>query len=300
MILVTGGSGFSGSRIVARLAAEGERCRALVRSEAAGRRALPTSGVEIAVGDTTQPETLDRALAGIDTVIHTAFVTADRKQGPGVNYAATNITGTANLVAAATRAGVRRIVVLSGLGTKPDKPGSYMQGRYLAEREVRNSGLAWSILGPSVQFGPGAAFFKGLADLIRQAPVVPMVGSGRLRFQPMYVEDVVTCLLKMARDGSRYDGQRIDVGGPEIYTYAQILDMLMRALGKRKLKVPGPMPFVAIGAGVMEALLSKPPITVAALGLFKFDNVTALDAVEQHFGFTPMSWRDYLAQHGVD
>jgi uncharacterized protein YbjT (DUF2867 family) len=300
MILVTGGSGFSGARIVARLAGEGERCRALVRDEAVARRRLPAAGVEIAVGDTTRPETLDAALAGVDTVIHTAFVTADRKQGPGVNYRATNVEGTANLVAGAQRAGVRRIVVLSGLGTKPDKPGSYMQGRYLAEQEVRTSGLAWSILGPSVQFGPGAAFFKGLADLIRQTPIVPMIGSGRRRFQPIYVEDVVTCLLKMAREPERYDGQRIEVGGPEIYTYAQILDMLMQRIGKQKLKVPGPMLFAAIGAGVMEAVLPRPPITVAALGLFTFDNVTDLDSVERHFGLQPASWRAYLKDHGVD
>lgn len=299
MILVTGGSGFAGSRIVARLVAEGERPRALVRDEVQARQRLPVEGMEIVVGDTTRPATLDAAVAGVDTIIHTAFITADRKQGPGVNYQAANVTGTANLVAAARRAGVRRIVVLSGLGVRPAKAGSYMEGRYLAEQEVRESGLAWSILGPSVQFGPGAAFFRGLADLIRQVPVVPMIGSGRRKFQPIYVEDVVTCLLKMVREPERYDGQRIDVGGPRVYTYAHILDMLMGAMGVRKLKVPGPMPAVAIAAGVMEALLRKPPITVAALGLFTFDNVTDLDAVERHFGFAPASFETYLSLHGA-
>lgn len=300
MFLVTGGGGFSGSRIVARLVAEGEQTRALVRDEAAARRKLPAQGVEVQVGDTTRPDTLDPALAGVETVIHTAFITAERKQGPGVNYYATNVEGTRNLVAAAKRAGVRRIVVLSGLGTKPARPGSYMDGRYLAEQAVRESGLAWSILGPSVQFGPGSAFFKGLADLIRQAPVVPMVGSGNLHFQPIYVEDVVTCLLKMAREPERYDGQRLEVGGPAIYTYARILDMLMQTMGVRKLKVPGPMPFVYIGAALMEAVLVRPPITVATLGLFSFENTTDLDAVERHFGFTPASLATYLAEHGVD
>jgi NADH dehydrogenase len=299
MILVTGGAGFSGTRIVMRLAAEGDRPRALVRDVPAARRRLP-EGVEIVEGDTTRPETLGPALAGIETVIHTAFVTAERKQRPGVRYWDTNVRGTENLVAAAKAAGVRRIVVLSGLGTRAAKPGSYMQGRFLAEESVRQSGLAWSILGPSVQFGSGSAFFKGLVDLIRTAPVVPMIGSGRRRFQPIYVEDVATCLLKMAREGERYDGQRIEVGGPEVYTYARILDLLMETMGKRKLKVPGPMPFVAIGAGVMEALLPRPPITTAVLGLFSFENTTALDSVEREFGFKPLSLRAYLAEHGVD
>lgn len=298
MILVTGGTGFSGTRIVARLVAEGERPRALVRDTARASGRLV--GADVAQGDTTRPETLAPALRGVETVIHTAFITAERKQGPGINYYATNVEGTRNLVAAARDAGVRRIVVLSGLGTREARAGSYMQGRFLAEEAVRGSGLAWSILGPSVQFGAGAAFFKGLSDLIRQAPVVPMIGNGQLHFQPISVDDTVTCLLKMVREPERYDGQRIDVGGPAIYTYAAILDMLMRRLGTRKLKIPGPKPLAAIGAGIMEALLPHPPITVAAMELFKFDNTTALDAVERHFGFAPARFDEYLASHDVD
>lgn len=298
MILVTGASGFVGSRVMARLVQESERPRGLVRNMEQAKKRLP-DGVDIVIGDTTRPETLDAAVAQVDTIIHSAFITAERKQGPGVNYYATNVEGTANLVAAAKRAGVKRIVVVSGLGTKPSAPGSYMQGRYLAEQEVKQSGLGWSILEPSIQFGRGAAFFTGLADLIRQAPVVPMVGDGQRTFQPIWVEDVATCLLKMAREPKRYDQQSIEVGGPEVYTYAQILDMLMATLGRRKVKVPGPMPLVALGASVMEAVLPKPPITRAALDLFTFDNVTAIDSVERKFGFAPLSLRTYLAEHGL-
>jgi uncharacterized protein YbjT (DUF2867 family) len=152
-----------------------------------------------------------------------------------------------------------------------------------------------------VQFGKGAAFFKGLADLIKSTPVVvPVVGSGKLPFQPIWVEDVVTCILKMAREPQTYDGRRIDVGGPDIYTYAQILDMLMAKLHKRRIKVPGPIPLVAIGAGVMEALLPKPPITVAALGLFTFPNVTDLDAVAKSFGFQPRALKPWLAENSPE
>lgn len=298
MILVTGAGGFVGSRIMARLVQDGETPRGLVRDRARAERRLP-AGADLAIGDTTRPETLEAAVAGVDTIIHTAFITADRKQGPGVNYYATNVEGTANLIAAARRAGVRRIVELGGLGTRPAAPGSYMQGRYLADEELKKSGLAWSILGPSIQFGPGAAFFTGLADLIRSAPIVPMVGDGKRRFQPIWVEDVTTCVLKMAREPEKYDGRVIEVGGPELYTYAQILDILMQTLGTRKVKVPGPTPFVVLGAALMEAVLPKPPITKAAVGLFSFDNVTAIDSVEKNFGFTPRSLTDYLAQNGL-
>ncbi|MGH2517640.1 MAG: SDR family oxidoreductase [Ktedonobacterales bacterium] len=300
MILVTGAGGFVGSRVVARLAGEGEAVRALVRDTARAKTRLLANGVDLARGDTTRPETLDSACAGIDTIVHSAFITAERKQGPGVNYYATNVEGTANLVAAAKRAGVRRIVVVSGLGTKPSAPGSYMQGRYLAEEEIKNSGLAWSILGPSIQFGAGSAFFTGLVGLIRQAPIVPMIGSGKQRFQPIWVEDVTTCLVKMVREPTTYDGKSLEVGGPEVYTYARILDMLMETLGKRKLKLAGPLPLAALGAGLMEAVLPRPPVTRAAIGLFTFDNVTALYSVRRNFGFAPLSLPAYFAEHGVN
>ncbi|MGH2504037.1 MAG: NAD-dependent epimerase/dehydratase family protein, partial [Ktedonobacterales bacterium] len=98
MILVTGAAGFAGSRIIHRLVEQGARPRALVRSAAQARTRLPQDGVEVVVGDTTQPQTLGAAVAGVETIIHCAFITANRKQGPGVNYYATNVTGTRNLL----------------------------------------------------------------------------------------------------------------------------------------------------------------------------------------------------------
>ncbi|MGO8946610.1 MAG: NAD(P)H-binding protein [Ktedonobacterales bacterium] len=300
MILVTGADGFVASHLIRRLVDNGESPRALVRNVTKARSILPTSGVDIFAGDTTKPATLEPALIGVDTVIHGAFVVAVRKEGPGVNYYATNVTGTKNLVQAARNAGVQRIAVLGGLGTKPSATDHYMQGRYEADEAVKNSGLAWSIIGPSVQFGEHSAFFSGLANLIRHAPVIPMIGSGQRQFQPIWVEDVATCVVKMVKEPERYDGRYIEVGGPAVYTYSQILDMLMRRIGTTKPKVPGPVPLVRIGAGVMQLVLKNPPITQAAVGLFDFDNVTALDSVATNFGFAPLSFETYLSTHDIE
>jgi uncharacterized protein YbjT (DUF2867 family) len=301
MILVTGAAGFAGNRIIQRLIEQGAQARALVRSAGQAKARLPHEGVEVVVGDTTRPETLGAAVAGVETIIHCAFITADRKEGRGAYYYQTNVEGTHNLLVAAKKAGVKRIVELGGLGTQRSTPTSYMETRYLADQAIKESGLAWSILGPSIQFGQGAAFFKGLADLIRSMPLItPVIGSGNLRFQPIWVEDVATCILKMAQEPENYDGKVIEVGGPEIYTYNEILDMLMLALGRHRFKLPGPKPLAALGARVMTATLRKPPITPAAIELFNFENTTALDSVSYHFGFQPMSWRDYLQRNGVE
>lgn len=300
MLLVTGAGGFAGSRIVAQLVRAGEHPRAMVRDLARAQTRLPASGVELIRADTTQPDTLAPAVAGVDTIIHTAFITADRKQGPGAGYEQTNVYGTQNLLAAARGAGVQRIIELGGLGTRAAPAGSYMAGRYAADQAIKHSGMGWSILAPSIQFGQGSAFFNGLANLIRQAPFVPMVGDGRRRFQPIWVEDVATCVVQMTREPRRFDGRVVEVGGPEIYTYSQILDMLMRTLGTRKPKVPGPTLLAKLVATFLTAALPKPPITPAAIELFAFDNVTALDAVERNFGFAPHALPAFLAQHGID
>ncbi len=298
MILVTGSTGFVGRHLVKRLVAEGEKPRCLARSQQKAAQTLPIEQVEVVIGDTTRPGTLEPAMRGVDTLVHSAFITADIKEGRGVSYQGVNVEGTRNVVETARHAGVKKIVVVSGLGTKPDKPGTYMQGRYLAEQYVKTSGLTWSILQPSIQFGEHAAFFKGLADLIRTAPVVPMIGTGQRRFQPIWVEDVAQCLIKQIRE-ERCNGQTYVVGGPEQFTYAEILDMLANRLGKKRLKAAMPMPLAYLGAAMMQTILPRPPITTAALTLFTFEQTTDLNAVERDFGFRPLSWRTYLAEHGV-
>nr|BBH92502.1 oxidoreductase [Thermogemmatispora argillosa] len=300
MILITGATGFIGRHLVQRLVERGERPRCLVRNISRAAKLLPAEKVELVEGATTLAFTLEPALRGVDTVIHAAFMTADRKQSAGNTYEGTNVIGTTNLVNAALAAGVRRMIELSGLGTKPDRPGSYMQGRYLAEEVLKKSALAWTIVQPSVLFGKGAPFFKGLADLIRSAPVVPLIGGGSLRFQPIYVEDVVTVILRLLDDPEGSRNRTFVIGGPEYYTFAQIIDLLMQTLQVRRATLPMPLFLAHIGATAMELVLPKPPITRAALTLFTFDNVTALDAVERQFGFQPLSWRSYLAQTGKD
>ncbi len=299
MILITGATGYIGRHLVSRLVAQGERPRCLVRNIKRASSILPAGTLEFVQGDTTSPASLETAVQGVDTIVHAAFITADQKQSAGNHYQETNVQGTANLVEAAKKAGVKRIIVISGLGTKPDKPGSYMQGRYLAEKMVKESGLDWTIIQPSVLFGKDAPFIKGLTDLIRTAPVVPLIGGGKVMFQPIYVEDVVTVIIKVLQEPERTKNKTYTIGGPAYYSFTQVIDALLQAMHKKRIKVPTPTPLVGIGAAVMEAVLPKPPLTKAAMTLFTFDNTTDLHSVERDFGFTPMSFTTYLKEHGV-
>jgi uncharacterized protein YbjT (DUF2867 family) len=299
MILITGATGYIGQHLVKRLTEQGERPRCLVRDPGKAARVLPAAKVELVQGDTTQPASLSAALSDIDTVVHAAFMTADRKQSAGNHYEETNVHGTANLIQAAKQSGVKRIIEISGLGTKPDKPGSYMQGRYLAEKMLKESGLGWTIIQPSVLFGKDAPFIKGLADLIRTSPVVPLIGGGKIMFQPIYVEDVVSVIIKVLQEPERTNRKTYIIGGPEYYSFTQVIDVLLHAMHKTRVKAPAPRPFVGVGAAVMEAVLPRPPLTKAAMTLFSFDNTTDLQSVERDFGFTPMSFARYMEEHGV-
>ena len=297
MILITGATGYIGRHLVSRLVDQGPRC--LVRNTSRAASILPADKVELVEGDTTQPASLEAAVQGVDTIVHAAFITADHKQSAGNSYEKTNVQGTSNLIKAAKNAGVKRIIEISGLGTRPDKPGSYMQGRYLAEKMLKDSGLGWTIIQPSVLFGKNAPFIKGLSGLISSAPVVPLIGGGRVLFQPIYVEDVVTVIVKTLEDPARTTGKTFTIGGPAYYSFTQVIDELLRAMHKKRIKAPAPTVLVGLGAAVMEAVLPKPPLTRAAMTLFSFNNTTDLNSVERDFGFKPMSFTTYLQEHGV-
>ena len=188
LIVVTGANGFVGRHVVSRLAQAGYAVRAMVRDSV---RYSPPPGVTIAEADLVRAETLTGALEGAGTVIHCAAITANLKEPYPGAYQKVNGLGTENLAVAARTAGVRRLVAISGLGTQPAAAGTYMATRWAFEEAVRNSGIPHVILQPSVQFGDGAEFIGALARLIRTSPVVPALGGGRTRFQPIWIDDVV-------------------------------------------------------------------------------------------------------------
>jgi len=299
MLLITGATGYIGHHLVSRLIDQDDRPRCLVRDIDHASHILSADKVELVQGDTTRPDSLAAAVQGIETIVHTAFITADRKETPGNHYEETNVAGTQNLIKAAQDAGVKRMIEISGLGTKPDKPGSYMQGRYLAEKMLMESGLEWTIIRPSVLFGKGAPFIKGLVELIQTAPVLPLIGGGKTMFQPIHVEDVVSVIVAVFDDPGHSAGKIYTIGGPEYYSFTHIFDELLQTMHKKRPKVYAPRPLVGIGAAAMEAILPKPPLTKAAMTLFSFDNITDLDSVERDFGFTPLSFTKYLKEQGV-
>ena len=292
-IAITGARGYIGRHLVARLVAEGVRPRCLIRpgSDLAG---IPAEQIEVLRGDVTDARSLPALVEGADFVVHAASIVANVKQAGRDMYRRTNEEGTANLVDAARAAGVRRFVYLGGMSTVPGAPGSYMRTRFEAEQRVKDGHVPYAILQPSILFGGGSPFFGALAGLARVAPVLPVPGNGKMRFQPIWVEDVVTCIERLLVEGQA--DETVPVGGPAAYSYDRLLDLLVKALGKRRLKLHMPLAIMRAGAQAMQAVLPRPPVTLATLELFALgiDNVTRLDSVASRFGFEPRSLEENL------
>ena len=295
MIAIVGGTGFVGRHLLRRLRAAGVPVRAVVR-ESTHAAGLP-AGIDLAQADLLDRPALERALSGASVVVHAAAITADRKEAYPGQYRRVHAEGTRNLVEAARAGGVQRIVLLNGLGTRKGGEHSYMRTRWEMGEAVRTSGLGWVALQPSILFGDGAPFPAALARLARTSPVMPVLGGGR-KLQPLWIEDLVTCLQRCTED-SRWDGRAIDLGGPDQLSFADVTRLIVQAAALSRPMVPLPLPVARVQARLFS-LLPNPPLVPATLELFDFDNITDIDAVRRKFGFEPRSMRTHFAQHGLD
>lgn len=290
MILVTGATGFVGRRVVERLTSGRQNVRALTRSGAA--TVLPW-GVKTAIGDVLDPQSLTSAMQGVDTVIH--LVAVIREIGDRT-FQRVNYEGTKNVIEAAQKAGVHRIVCASTVGSTSDPAIPYLHSRWMGEEEIKRSDLDYTIVRFTVGFGAGDEFLNRLAALVKMSPLTPVAGNGTSVFQPISADDVARCIVESI---GRMDleGQTVDIGGPDYYTYDELIDLVAETLGVKVAKVHVPVSVMTPAATVMESLSPHPPITREQLKMLAVGENTSLDSVERQFGFRPLPVRgniDYI------
>jgi NADH dehydrogenase len=290
-ILVTGASGFVGSYVVPALLADGHRVIALVRDDTGAATVIgrltstERANLEPRIGDVTAPETLAGPLEGVDAVVHLVAIPRDRNGGADLRLV--NTEGTRNVVTAMRAAGVRRLVHMGALGVADDPTLHYASSKAKAEALVRSSGLDWTILKPSLQWGERDGFFNIIAGLVRLSPgVVPVPGRGDSRFQPIAALDVARVVaLSIARPETI--GAVYELGGPRIWTYREITREVLAGMGARRAIIPMPVPLIALVARGAEAVRLPFPVATDQLRQLRLDNVGALDSVERAFGFRP-------------
>ncbi|MGR3309139.1 MAG: SDR family oxidoreductase, partial [Candidatus Brocadiales bacterium] len=197
MILVTGGTGFVGRNIVRKLIQSNQDVRCLVR-KTSNLSILDALKVEHSEGDITQPKTLLKATEGIDTVIHLVGII---REGRNATFEKIHAEGTANVVEASKKGGVKKFVHMSALGAGPEAISRYHKTKWQGEEAVRASGLDYVIFRPSIICGGDDEFVNMFAKMIRQTVLtrmMPVIGSGKYKMQPIYVGDVAHCFVKAA------------------------------------------------------------------------------------------------------
>jgi NADH dehydrogenase len=254
MILVAGGTGFLGRAIVAALRRNGHEVRVLSRGSR-GNPFVEDRGVTLAEGDVREAATLDAAVAGCDTLVIAVQFPGHPVEVPkqGLTYDEFDRKGTENLVAAAKKAGVTRLVYMSGAGAGQGKSEEWFVAKDRAEAAVTNSGIAYTIFRPSWVYGPRDRSLNKLAFFARALPFVPLPGPGTAKVQPVHVDDVGTAVA-LALKLPAADNQVVEIGGPQLLNFRQIVRTMLGVMGKRRLVLPTPTPFVKLGAAFLVKL----------------------------------------------
>jgi uncharacterized protein YbjT (DUF2867 family) len=298
-VLVTGAAGFVGSHVIPALLDAGHSVRALVRTESGTRavigRLAPEQqrSVTFATGDIGDPASLVRAATGVDAIVHLVAIPRDRNGGRDLERI--NLGGTRAMIDAARTSGVERFIHLGAMGVRDDPSLHYAQSKARAEAAVRGSVLRWTILKPSLLWGEHDGFFNILASLVRYSPgIVPLPAGQHARYQPLSVDDlariVATCV-----DRDDTVGQSYDLGGPDYWTYRDMLQEVIHAMGRRRFLLPMPLPVVKFVARASEALRLPFPVASDQLRQLAFDNAADLDGVPTAFGFQPRPMAGNLA-----
>lgn len=286
-VFVTGGTGFVGRAVVGALRAHGHRVRCLVR-RGSERRLAQQTGVEAVGGDVTVSAGLEEVVRGADSVVHLVGIIREHRRS-GVTFERLHTEATRHVLAAAQAAGVRRFVHMSALGTRPGARSRYHQTKWAAEEAVRRGGLEWTIFRPSVIFGPGDGFVTLLTRLVRWFPVVPVIGDGRNRLQPVAVETVAAGFAG-ALERPASVGQVFEVGGPRAYTFDAILDEVGAALGRRRVpKLHHPVRLMSPIVGLLEGIPAF-PLTSDQLLMLAEDNTCDPAPFYRAFELTPVEF----------
>jgi NADH dehydrogenase len=254
--------------------------------------------VKVFKGDILDPASLEPGLAGVEAVLHLVGIISEVGDSTFENV---HTTGTRNVVQVAGRAGVRRFVHMSALGTKPNAQARYHQSKWAAEEIVRASGLEFTSFRPSLIYGPGDHFVNLFAKIIRWSPILPIFGEGEAKFQPVPVETVANAFVKALAE-PRSVGETIDLCGPETFTLPELLDEILRGMRRKRMKLHIPLAVARGQAAMLEfifpRLLSKaPPLNRDQLLMLQEDNVGDPQRAKELFQLRSPRFREGIARY---
>ncbi len=299
-ITIFGGSGFLGRYAVRRLAKLGYGLRIAVRrpDEALFLKTSGDIGQIVPMAANIRDEaSVAQALEGADLAINLVGVLAESGRQ---TFAALQADGAARIARRAKAAGISRVIHVSAIGADPASPSAYARAKAAGESRILTLLPRSTILRPSLIIGPEDDFFNRFARMASLSPVLPLLGGGRTRFQPVFVGDVAEAIAAvLSRPDS--EGRIYELGGPRIYTFRQLLEMMLREIGRRRGFLSLPFPLARL-MGALLQYLPFAPLTLDQVRQLARDNVVASGALGfAELGLTPLTIEavipDYLAAY---
>ncbi|MCE3248440.1 MAG: complex subunit family protein [Geminicoccaceae bacterium] len=301
LVTVFGGTGFIGRHLVRRLAARELRIRVVSRNwRVHGRVLQPMGDVGQIVGgpaDLASEAALAQLLAGSDAVVNLIGILYESRRQ---TFAEVHGELPGRIARAAVAAGVTRMVQISAIGADLSARSAYARSKAQGEQAVPAALRAATILRPSIVVGPEDGLFNRFAAMARLLPALPLIGGGRTRFQPVWVGDVADAIVAaLEREDAR--GETFELGGPKVYSFAELMRYMLKVVGRRRLLLPLSFEVATLQARVME-LLPAPPLTRDQVELLKTDNVVGAHArTLADLGITPTPIElvvpDYLVRY---
>ena len=291
MILVAGGTGFVGTKVVHALRAEDRPVRVLARDPKEAET-FANWGCQVAEGDMTDAASLRRAVAGCEAVIDLVAIISGSRE----DFERVMIQGTRDLVAAAKEAGAKRYVLMSALGVSERTKDltHYFRAKWDKEQTVQSSGLEYTIFRPSFIFGGDGGSLPIYIRQVRWSPVVTVIGDGTRRLQPIWIDDVAAFLVKSFALPEAVN-KTFELAGPDVVTWDELYDRIRRVLGKRRARVHMPYGLVRAGAAVIEKIPVDFPLSRDAVTMLEFDdNVTDIRPAVETFGIEPITLDEQL------
>ncbi|MCG8354675.1 MAG: complex I NDUFA9 subunit family protein [Kiloniellales bacterium] len=277
LVTIFGGSGFIGRYLVQRLAQRGWLIRVAVRHASSARFLKPLGNV----GQVTpmaaalqERDTLRAAIEGADAVVNLVGLLYERGRQ---SFESVHYQGAKAIAEIAAEAGVGDLAQISAIGADPQAEADYARSKGAGEQAVREAFPDAVILRPSIVFGAEDGFFNLFAAIAQISPVLPLIGGGKTRFQPVYVGDVADAIAACLEDPA-CRGKIYELGGPKVYSFKALLELLLKEIGRRRLLVPLPFALAEIQGAVLQNL-PVPPLTRDQVRLLRHDNVVAEDAL---------------------
>ena len=272
---VFGGSGFIGRYVVEQLADRGAVVTVAVRNPEAAKFLKPLGDVGQVTpvrANLLDEAAVQRVVAGADSVINLVGILYESGRH---KFGSIHVEGAARIARATAAAGGKRLVHISAIGADRDARSEYARSKAAGEAAVREHFPAATILRPSIVFGREDGFFNLFAGLARLLPVLPLYGGGKTRFQPVYVGDVAAAVMAVLDDPAAV-GQAYELGGPRVYSFAELMRLVVTTIERRRMLVPVPFAIGGLQAMFLE-LLPRPPLTRDQLKQLKSDNVVGAD-----------------------